>query len=978
MDTKLQKLVDKFRSDINDYKSEKFNEASTRSEFIDPFLKILGWDVHNENDLNFSDRIILPEEVQNSTDRPDYTIKINGEYKMFIEAKKPNVDISSDNKSANQTRRYGWNGGMKVSVLTNFEYLVIYETTHEPLPNDNFSKYRKKVYHFEEYVEFFDEIFNLISFQSFMNGKFDEWTESLETAETSKNTLDEVFLTKLNEWRLMIGIDLYNSSPEIYCDAKKMNEEVQSFLNQLIFLRFAEDNKFETYQTLLSKSIQKKQFITLIADSELKYNSGIFEKLGLINSLSEDTISSIIKQLYYPENSYDFKIINLLILGTIYENFLQKELIIDNGEVKLEKTMQAQIKSVVTTPENIVRSITKKALKEKITGKSPEEIYELKICDLAVGAGTFLVSSFDYIEDYLVDWYSKSLELKQSKSIVPFEVKRQILKKTFWGFDIDYNAIQLTVFSLALRLLRNEKNERVKDFQPILPQLFEQIRCGNSLVNETDFNINEISNDEYFKINPEEKEFKDLKFDIILGNPPYLSTEDMRNASPEKEFEIYSEKYESACLQFDKYFLFIEESIRRLNETGKCVMIIPNKFITTKSVTNLRKFLKDRKSIMEILDFGSKQLFKNLSTYVSIVTFEINSTGYLKYQLLDDIQDIENTKITNVPYEILDDKLWFLTNDRTFIEQYQKIKKAFPLLIEEFEITNGVQSSANTIYVLKDKYKTADTGDYVTYEINGDEVLIEKSILKPFYKPAPKTKNKSYQDIIIESHIIYPYENGKLIPITDMEINFPNTWKYLLKNFDKLKPKHLFIDDVVKGKRDVPHAKEETWYHYGRSQNLNMGEYEEKILVGVLKNEPIFNIDKNQCLFESGGTAGYVGIIKKENSPYTHEYLVAWLSHPLSDKIAKSIGSSFEGDFYTSGTHELKKTPLLPIDFNNPEEKQIFEQINNKVKEVYLKNSEIRIETRNQNKNLLSRQKSSLIEGINALLDLLLSRKGVL
>lgn len=975
---KLTELVEKFRNDLTSYKSDKFNEASTRSEFIDPFLKILGWDVHNEEGARFSERMILPEEVQNSTDRPDYTIKLNGEYKMFIEAKKPSVDISNDSKSAIQIRRYGWNGGLKVSVLTNFEYLAIYETTKEPQIINTSNNHRLKIFHFEEYANALDEISDLIAFDAFKNGKFEEWTNKLEKVEASRSTLDTVFLRKLNEWRLMIGNDLFNVTPEIYNDIHKMNEDVQGFLNQLIFLRFAEDNKFEAYQTLLSKSMQKKQFINLLMDSELKYNSGIFDKIEIIKSLSEDTISSIVQQLYYPENSYDFKIINLLILGNIYENFLQKELAVENGKVILQKTKQAQIKSVVTTPEPIVRAITKKALADGISGKNPDEISNLKICDLAVGAGTFLVSAFDYIEEYLIDWYSQKYDKKQARSIVPFDVKRNILEKTLWGFDIDYNAVQLTVFSLALRLLRNEKKERVKDFQPILPQLFKQIRCGNSLISEMDFDINDISNEDYFSINPQPAQLKGVKFDMILGNPPYLNTEDMKNSSPKKEFEIYSRKFKTAHLQFDKYFLFVEESFKRLKPNGKCVLIIPNKFITTKAATKLRKLLSKQKLISEILDFGAKQLFKNLSTYVSIVTFSKHDNNHIRYQLLDSIEDVFDAKTIQVPFDILDDKLWFLTNDTLFVNQYQKIKKSFPVVHEEFEIMNGIQTSANNVYILKDADKVDETNDLIHYKVKDNTFLIEKGLLKPFYKPSPLSKNRSYQQLVVDAHIIYPYEDGKIIQKEAMKRKYPNGWNYLLSHFEILKPKHLWPEDSQQGKRDVPHATEDTWYHFGRSQNFHIGDYEEKILVGVNKNEPNFNIDTNQTLFASGGTAGYIGLCKRKNSMYSHEYLVAWLSHPLADKIAKAIGSPFEGDYYTSGTRELKQTPLLSVDFNVLDEKDIFEKINQRVKEVYVKSNEIANEQRDRNQSLLIRQKNALINNINELIDSLLGMKGVL
>ena len=52
----LQKLVEHFDANIDFYKDTKkaYNEHSCRIEFIDPFLKILGWDVANEKGLHLN------------------------------------------------------------------------------------------------------------------------------------------------------------------------------------------------------------------------------------------------------------------------------------------------------------------------------------------------------------------------------------------------------------------------------------------------------------------------------------------------------------------------------------------------------------------------------------------------------------------------------------------------------------------------------------------------------------------------------------------------------------------------------------------------------------------------------------------------------------------------------------------------------------------------------------------------------------
>lgn len=43
----LRELVNRFQTNISEYKKATYNEHSCRDEFINPFLEILGWDVSN-------------------------------------------------------------------------------------------------------------------------------------------------------------------------------------------------------------------------------------------------------------------------------------------------------------------------------------------------------------------------------------------------------------------------------------------------------------------------------------------------------------------------------------------------------------------------------------------------------------------------------------------------------------------------------------------------------------------------------------------------------------------------------------------------------------------------------------------------------------------------------------------------------------------------------------------------------------------
>ena len=67
---------------------------------------------------------------------------------------------------------------MKISVLSNFEYLVIYDTSVKVEKDDNHTKALVKKYHYTEYESKFEEIKQLLGKESVYSGAFEtEWKE---------------------------------------------------------------------------------------------------------------------------------------------------------------------------------------------------------------------------------------------------------------------------------------------------------------------------------------------------------------------------------------------------------------------------------------------------------------------------------------------------------------------------------------------------------------------------------------------------------------------------------------------------------------------------------------------------------------------------------------------------------------------------------------------------------------------------------
>ena len=410
--TELQNLVDRFHANINFYKDTKnsYNEHSCRIEYIDPLLKVLGWDVANEKGLAPQYREVIAENYSTRTDRPDYTITLRGVPKFFVEAKKPAVDITRDADPAIQTRKYGWNAKHRLAFLTNFEYLAIYDPCHIAHEDDGCAVARYRLYHYTEYVEKIEEIVGLIARDTVYSGDFDAYLdENFPATGGQTQQVDTMFLSQINEWRVALSNELYAQGSR-YASLEVLNDVVQEFINQIVFLRICEDKNLPLYHklkdTITDSNQMQSKLEELFRSADRRYNSGMFSGEDIIFDLSCEVIKRMIEDLYYPQSPYLFNIIEPNLLGKIYEIFLTEQLVLlENNTIGLGKKKDCQNRSVVTTPTEIVKYMVDKTLSKVCEGKTPSEILNISVADIACGSGIFLEEAFAYLQDYCVQWY---------------------------------------------------------------------------------------------------------------------------------------------------------------------------------------------------------------------------------------------------------------------------------------------------------------------------------------------------------------------------------------------------------------------------------------------------------------------------------------------------------------------------------------------------------------------------------------------
>lgn len=972
----LKELINRFKVNYEFYNNSKYNESECRLEFIDEFLKDFGWDVQNSNGKSPNLKEVVVESYEQELGKPDYTMTFNGISTFFVEAKKPAVNILDNSDCSFQTRRYGWSAKHRISILTNFKELLIYDCSDMPKSNDPTSKNLIAKYNYLEYFDKYDEIYELISKEIVYNGKFEEKFKSFSAI---GQTIDEMFLKQINDWRVQLGQELFNIKGG---NIEDINIEIQEFINEIVFLRICEDRNLPLYKTLQKSisidSMLQKELEKIIEIADKRYNSGIFKERNIINELDKNILKNIITDLYYPNSPYDFTVISSNILGEIYEVFISETLIVKNNEVILQAKKENLNRAIVTTPYDVVKFMVSKSLEKFTNKKSPEEIKKLRIADIACGSGIFLTEVLDYLINYCQDWYEKNKKYDNLEETytntykLTYKEKKEILTNCLYGVDIDYQAVEVAKFSLLLKVLENETEETVINEKPVLPSLDSNIVNGNSLIDLE--MIEDATTDELINIRP--FSFNDInggnKFDLIIGNPPYVKTEDMIKLQDKKEVQAYKSKYYVAYKQFDKYFLFIQRAIDLVKDDGTVCYIVPNKFINNVAGEKIRELISENKYLKMFIDFNYQQVFKDKTIYSSIILLNKSKEENFEYSYINSYEEwIINNK-SNIYTEIscneIDKNPWILSMD---LEKMKELKKLFNNSIRLSEIArpfNGVQTSLNRIYVIKGKEILGENENYIIINKNGKKYNIEKEVLKIYFQPINKVEKNvnSFDPLVTDKYIIFPYDkNGELIDINLSQ--YSGIKEYLLDNYDLIVPKQISGKSTG---RDVPNANENNWYQFGRVQAINEFNNEEKLIVGVMSKEPMFMYDNENLVIQSGGTAGYCGIKMKENNKYDLFFLQAYLSHPIISDVMEKMGSDFEGGFYSRGTQVLEKLPIINVDFENEKERALYDKIVEKTKKIYelnivLKSSLLRDRTLNTvDSKAIINLKNHIIKGI--------------
>ena len=486
---------------------------------------------------------------------------------------------------------------------------------------------------------------------------------------------------------------------------KKENLEI-NFIHKIIlrslFLLYLEDRK-ATDSNLYSEIKEgASSYFDILDDVEATYK--LFKKLedhfnGNVFSVSNEekiTIKQlkIIKQCFISGNRntsqmnllddwrvFDFSIIQIELLSEIYESFLFKT------DPSLKK-----ITGTYYTPPSLVEFI----LNQKLPVNNGQTNYNIKVLDPTCGSGIFLVESFKRLV--------KRYENKHNEKLTDFNKLKELLTDNIFGVEIHPQAIKVAAFSLYLALLDKLNPKTIwqnKDH-----------RLPNLINNPNDLTIKKQGNNLFCRDTIEDNiEIQKLSFDLIVGNPPF-GTSELSN--------ILS-KY---CIKFnfakEMVLPFLHKAIS-LSPNGEIALIFNTKILTNTNTgyLNFRNWLFNECYVEKIFNFSilrnakknfGGQLFGNATGPISIIFYQKHHKEpsdkivyyapktYIKSNIIEGLS-IDSSDLKYLPREecknpnsrIWKIAMWGKMNDWELVERLKRYRfNNIESFTKEHQIENGV------------------------------------------------------------------------------------------------------------------------------------------------------------------------------------------------------------------------------------------------------------------------------------------------
>jgi len=503
--------------------------------------------------------------------------------------------------------------------------------------------------------------------------------------------------------------------------------------------------------------------------------------------------------------------------------------------------------------------------------------------------------------------------------------------------------------SLYLKMLDDgfDKGERDLFFVKgsVLPDMIDNVKCGNSLISSDlfedrlDFDIDEFKKVKPFDWKVQYSEiFKKGGFDCLIGNPPYVDVKIL----PDYDKKILIDKYESASNRFDLYIPFIERSFSLINSEGIISFIMPTMFLIRDYGIGIRKVIRNKSHVDEIIHFGTNQIFENAMNYVGIFTFSKTNKSETNISKFIDC-DYSSEEIKSI---IIENNV----NHKKFI-QFTLDKNRFNS--SEWLLLSPQEES---LYDIFNNHKTL--GDFLEFASEGihsgkDEVFFINNIkLKEdtiVHKLAKGKDVHRYEDVDskdFKQYVIYPYnlDSGSVIPESELKNNHSTVYEYLKDSREKLKGRPYF------------EKSSKNWYELWCPRNPSL--YTKYKIIGPeITNCGNFTLSRNHLFINNK----LKSLVLKENIHEKIEYILGLLNSRLLVYLHKLIAPPKGNNYYEVKTAIVSKLPIKSIDYNNPTETEIHDKIVSLVNQIIQANSDLS-KTKSDSDKSIHIQRISIID----------------
>ncbi|GAA8856039.1 class I SAM-dependent DNA methyltransferase [Helicobacter pylori] len=320
-----------------------------------------------------------------------------------------------------------------------------------------------------------------------------------------------------------------------------------------------------------------------------------------------------------------------------------------------------------------------------------------------------------------------------------------------------------------------------------------------------------------------------LGFDCIIGNPPYIRQEQIKEIKPLLQKQ-YRDFYNSTA---DIYTYFFALSYHLLKDKGFNAFITSNKYARAKYGTQLRELLLKKTTIVSYMELNALKVFESAAVDTSIMSF-IKQTppkeSRFKYYepTPDDKNDLKKTHFLPMKQNALSTESFIFAN-ATLLDLRDKMESVgTPLKDWDIQIYRGILTGANEAFIIPTEKREEILNACKTQE----ERKRTETLIKPILR-GKDIKRYSYEwagEWVINTHNGYTSNLKFKIPPIDIE-KYPALKSHLDSHWDTIATRS--------DQGDTP-------YHLRNCAYLEDFE-KEKIVYGEIVQEPRFYLDNGEC-----------------------------------------------------------------------------------------------------------------------------------